>query len=103
MLEIIKILLGFGRTDYAVLIQNGAIIIDVRTRVEFEQGHLAGAINIPLQELEKNMHLIDKNTSVIICCASGVRSASAKRLLDSYGYSRVCDSGSWKSLKNELN
>ncbi len=103
MLESIKNILGIKTTDYAQLVKEGAIILDVRTSGEFSTGHIKGAINIPVNTLSKNLaKLKAKNKPIITCCASGMRSASAKSILQSNGYSDVHNGGSWHSLNNKL-
>jgi rhodanese-related sulfurtransferase len=103
MLNTLKNLFGFGpKTDYAALLEQGAVIIDVRTKGEFQGGHIKGSINIPLQSLESNLSKIKKDKPVITCCASGMRSASAKSILKSKGYTEVYNGGGWMSLQNKI-
>ena len=104
MIDTIKKLFGIGpQTNYAQLVKDGAIIIDVRSQGEFESGHIKGAINIPLDQLRNNLNkLKDKPKPIITCCASGMRSASAKSLLISNGYIEVHNGGGWSSLQNKL-
>lgn len=103
MLNTLKNILGFGpKTDYAALLEQGAVIIDVRTKGEFQGGHIKGAINIPLHSLESNLSKIKKDKPVITCCASGMRSASAKSILKSKGYTEVYNGGGWMSLQNKI-
>ncbi len=103
MLNTLKNILGFGpKTDYAALLEQGAVIIDVRTKGEFQGGHIKGSINIPLQSLESNLSKIKKDKPVITCCASGMRSASAKSILKSKGYTEVYNGGGWMSLQNKI-
>ena len=96
----------FGKTeehDYAELLNNGGIIIDVRSKDEFAGGHIKGSKNIPLNLLPGNLNKIKaKDKPVITCCASGMRSASARKMLESYGYTRVYNGGGWKNLQNKL-
>lgn len=104
MLDAIKKLLGIGpKVNYSELVANGAIIVDVRTRGEFQSGHIKGSVNIPLDSLRNNLSKIKKNKPVITCCASGMRSASAKSLLKSNGFNEVYNGGSWYSLQNKIN
>ena len=81
-----------------------ALIIDVRTAGEFAGGHVAGAVNLPLNEIEAKIHAIapDQDQSIILYCLSGARSASAKRLLDNAGYTQVINGGSLRQLKKAL-
>ncbi len=103
MIQAIKKLFGLGpKVDYKVLMQNGAQIIDVRTKGEYDTGHIRGAVNIPLQSLGNSLSKIKKNRPVITCCASGSRSASAKIILKSKGFAEVHNGGSWMSLRNKI-
>lgn len=104
MLGILKKLFGGGPSvDYKELVRNGAIILDVRTPGEFSSGHIKGAINIPVDQLSKNLaKLKDKNKTIITCCASGMRSASAKGILKSNGYTDVHNGGGWGSLQSNI-
>ena len=104
MINTIKNLFGMGsKTDYAQLVKEGAIILDVRSKGEFESGHIRGSMNIPVDQLLNNLNkLKDKRKTIITCCASGMRSASAKNLLKSKGYSEVYNGGGWSSLQGRL-
>ena len=102
MLGFIKKLFGGTPVDYVALVKEGAHIIDVRTTEEFASGHIKGSINIPLQVLGNNLSKIKKDKPVITCCASGMRSASAKSLLLSKGYTSVYNGGRWTSLNRKL-
>nr|WP_294894227.1 rhodanese-like domain-containing protein [uncultured Pedobacter sp.] len=103
MLQTLKNLLGFGpKTDYKELLQRGAQLIDVRTKAEFQGGHIKGAINLPLQTLHGDLAKLKKDKPVIACCASGMRSASAKSLLKAQGFTEVYNGGSWMSLQNKI-
>ena len=104
MLDTIKNLLGFGpKVDYAELVKKGAIILDVRSKGEYASGHIKGSTNISVDTIASNLDkLKDKNQPIITCCASGMRSASAKSILTSKGYTQVYNGGSWGSLQNKL-
>lgn len=104
MLNIIKKILGLGGpvADFAALVKNGAQIIDVRTNAEYRNGHIKGSVNIPLQILDSSLDKIKKDRPVITCCASGMRSASAKSILKTKGYTEVYNGGGWDSLKNKI-
>ncbi len=70
-------------------------VIDVRTRAEFSGGHVAGSVNIPLTELPDNMEQLKTMQSpLILCCASGMRSAQAEHYLNREGFDCV-NAGSW--------
>ncbi len=104
MIETIKKLFGFGpKVDYAGLVANGALIIDVRSKNEFSEGHIKGAINIPVDQLGNDLNkLKDKTRHIITCCASGARSGFAKKILISNGYVNVYNGGGWHSLKQKI-
>ncbi|HMW67427.1 MAG TPA: rhodanese-like domain-containing protein [Chitinophagaceae bacterium] len=104
MIGFLKNLFSAGPdVDYAEMVANGAQIIDVRTPMEYKGGHIKGSVNIPLDSLQRNLSKINKNKPVITCCASGMRSASAKNILKSNGYTEVYNGGGWSSLQNKLN
>ena len=87
-----------ARRRIPALLQEGAQVVDLRTPAEFAGGHASGSMNIPLQDLEREMKGLDPNRWVIVCCASGTRSGIARRKLRSRGYSRVLNAGSWRNL-----
>lgn len=93
----------FGKpVDFAKLVKEGAIIIDVRTAGEYAGGHIKGSKNIPLQSLQQNSSKIPRDKVIITCCASGMRSGSAKSILLSNGYNEVHNGGGWMSLKGKI-
>lgn len=80
------------------MLDRGAIVVDVRSPQEFASGHLEGSINIPVNVIgTKVKELKAKNTPIILCCASGMRSGSATALLKAQGIECV-NGGSWTSL-----
>jgi rhodanese-related sulfurtransferase len=103
MLGALKNLFGGGpKVDLTELIKNGAQIIDVRTKEEYRGGHAKGSVNIPLNTLTASMAKIRKDKPVITCCASGMRSGSAKRVLQSNGFKEVHNGGSWQSVQSKI-
>ena len=104
MMNAIKQLFGIGpKTDFAQLVKDGAIILDVRSKGEYAGGHIRGSINISVDTLANNLDkLKDKNKPVITCCASGMRSASAKNILISKGYTQVYNGGGWYGLQQKI-
>ena len=100
MIETLKKLLGIGpKIDMGELVKAGATIVDVRTSGEYAGGHIKGSLNIPLNVLTSNLSKIKKDKPVITCCASGMRSSSARSILKSNGYEQVYNGGSWFNLK----
>ncbi|MCZ2083759.1 MAG: rhodanese-like domain-containing protein [Flavobacteriales bacterium] len=102
MLNFIKNLFNSNKVDYKELYIAGAQIIDVRTPAEFNNGHIKQSTNIPLQKLQSEMKKLDLKKPIITCCASGMRSASAKSILQQNGF-EVYNGGGWSSLQNKLN
>lgn len=103
MINTIKKMLGFGPSvNYAELVKNGAQIIDVRSPGEYQSGHIKGSVNIPLQSLPSQIAKIKKGKPIITCCASGMRSASAKSILSSNGFTDVYNGGGWMGLQNKI-
>ncbi|WP_299247570.1 rhodanese-like domain-containing protein [uncultured Cytophaga sp.] len=103
MIAAIKKILGIGpATDYKALMQKGAVIIDVRTKGEYAGGHIKGSLNIPVNEISNQLSKISKDKIIITCCASGMRSGSAKSMLKSKGYPEVYNGGPWNSLQRKI-
>ena len=93
-----------NNTDFRQLVADGATILDVRTQDEYRTGHIQGSINIPVQSLTAaNIARLSKNKPIITCCASGMRSASAKNILISQGFTEVYNGGGWSGLQSKLN
>jgi phage shock protein E len=100
MMGFFKNLLGVGSdANIEQLLKKGATIIDVRTEREFKSGHIHGSINIPLDKLQINIAKLKKDKAIITCCASGIRSATAKRILQNSGFTDVHNGGGWASLQ----
>jgi phage shock protein E len=103
MFDSLKKIFSPVKTDYAQLLSEGAIILDVRSPGEYVTGHIKGSINIPVNKLSENLNkLKSKSKPIITCCASGMRSASAKGILESKGYTKVVNGGSWQSLEGKI-
>ena len=69
------------------LIKEEAVVIDVRSFDEFNTGHIDGSINIPVDTISTVTY--DKDTVIIVYCASGMRSANAAKTLVDLGYTNV--------------
>jgi len=78
--------------------EKAGTIVDVRTREEFMGGNVNESVNIPLQEIQQRLSEIKSlKTPLVICCASGRRSAVAANFLSSQGIECV-DGGSWLNV-----
>lgn len=94
---------GFGsKINFEQLVKEGAIILDVRSKGEYALGHIKGSMHIPVDQLSSNLSkLKNKQTPIITCCASGMRSGVAKGILESNGYTAY-NGGSWISLQSKI-
>lgn len=81
-----------GNQEARKWVSEGAVLLDVRTPAEYAEGHLPGAINIPVQELEARTNELPKGSRIVVYCRSGARSARAKSLLEAKGF-KVLDLG----------
>ena len=81
-------------------ISNNTILIDVRTKTEFNTGHLEKAINIPYTEIEEQIKSItkDRSKNIVVYCRSGRRSGIAQKTLEKMGYKNVLNGGGYKDL-----
>jgi rhodanese-related sulfurtransferase len=103
MINALKKIFGIGpKIDFADLVKQGAIILDVRSPREYKQGHIKGSINTPLNDLSSQITKLKKDATIITCCASGMRSASAQSILKSNGFVQVHNGGGWSSLQNKI-
>ena len=101
--EVSELPIGVWTDKYKALLEEGAIIVDVRSPAEFSGGNIENSLNIPVGELMNNLeYLKDKNQTIITCCASGMRSGAAKQLLVAKGYTHVINGGGWRSLNSKI-
>ncbi len=88
--------------DYAMLVDKGGLVIDVRTASEYDTGHIKGSKNIPLDRLRNEItRLKQLNVPIITVCRSGNRSGMAKSLLTGAGV-EAYNGGPWNSLAHKL-
>ena len=78
-------------TDYRAALKsgNGARLVDVRTRGEWEEFHVEGAIHIPLPALPRRMKELSKSERMAVICGAGNRSSIAASLLQADGFQYV--------------
>jgi phage shock protein E len=97
---------GFGKSKIKDALKKGAAIIDVRTAHEYDRGKVPGSVNIPLDRISVSIERIkEMKKPIIVCCESGVRSGSAKKMLIAAGIEDVYNGGSWETvlkLRNQL-
>ena len=82
-------------TQKEELMNEGAVLIDVRSASEYAEGHLDKSINLTVDTIGVNIETLvsDKNTKIIVYCRSGNRRATAANTLISLGYKNVYDLG----------
>lgn len=83
------------------LVKKGAQLIDVRTEIEYRQGCLPGAENLPVGNLAQLSSGLDQTKALIVYCRTGGRSAQAKQILDDQGFPSVHNIGSMVNFLND--
>lgn len=91
--------LGLGKNGLKKALQQEAVIIDVRTVNEYDQGRIKGSVNIPLDRIPASVERIRQMKKPIICCCnSGARSRKAISILKANGIHGVLNGGNWMKL-----
>jgi phage shock protein E len=91
--------LGLGTGSIKEALRKGAVVIDVRTAYEFDQGRVPDSINIPVDRISVNAERIKAmKRPVILCCNSGARSSTALQILKAKGVKEVYNGGSWENV-----
>lgn len=91
-----------SKTDVLQLIENGSVIIDVRTPGEFKAGHIKESYNFPLNTLPDNLKILESfHRSLVLVCKSGGRSNKAKEILSESGI-ECYNGGAWDALNRKL-
>lgn len=82
------------------MINNNALLIDVRTEGEFHDGHLSGAKLIPISQVASRIAEFgeDKDREIVLYCKGGVRAAKAEKILKANGYTQVVNAGGYRDL-----
>lgn len=102
MIGFLKKLFIGSSVNFRELVNNGAVIIDVRSPGEYKAGHVQGSKNYPLDNIRSKIAELKKMSKpVITVCRSGSRSGIAKGILKSAGI-EVYNGGAWTSLKNKI-
>jgi len=88
---------GGGKKKREALVSKlstGAKVIDVRSKSEYAGGHYEGAVNIPVDTLSSKIKTLgNRETSIVVYCASGARSSQAAAILKSAGFTDVTNAG----------
>ena len=80
-----------GPTEAVRLMNQGAVLVDVRSQAEFDSGHILDARHVPQDEVAQAAETLKrfKDKVVIMCCESGMRSGAAARVLQAQGFTKV--------------
>jgi phage shock protein E len=78
------------------------LLLDVRTREEFDQGHIPGSLLMPFDTIQANFKETEKSRPIVVYCRSGNRSSIASRTLVGMGYTDVSDFGAVQLWKGTL-
>lgn len=89
---------------YNMINTQNVVILDVRTKEEFNEGYIPNAINIELNNLKDEVSNIieDKNSTILVYCRSGNRSNQAAHILSDLGYTSVYDFGGITTWQYEI-
>jgi len=92
-----------SRDDVASLLRDNALLLDVRPRGEFDAGHLRGAVNIPIEELNARVNELPRDRRFIIYCRGEycLFADEAAELLQSHGFDVVRLEGGWPEWQSE--
>lgn len=84
--------------------EEGYILLDVRTKGEYESGYIPGAINIPLSDIDEKIisFLPNKSQMILVYCRSGNRSREASDKLSKLGYTNILEIGGINAWKGEI-
>jgi rhodanese-related sulfurtransferase len=84
-------------------LQEGAVIIDLRTAYEYDQGHIPRSLNIPADRIKANIDRIrDLRKPVILCCGNGTHCWEAAEFLRGAGLTQVINGGNWQGLLRKV-
>jgi rhodanese-related sulfurtransferase len=80
-----------GPTEAVRLMNQGAVLVDVRSQAEFDSGHILDARHVPQDEVAQAAETLKrfKDKVVVVCCESGMRSGAAARVLQAQGFTKV--------------
>ena len=84
--------------------QENYIVLDVRTKKEYDDGHIPDAVNLPNEEISRdNLSLLpDKNQTILVYCRSGNRSKQASQKLADLGYTNILEFGGINTWSGEI-
>ncbi len=99
---LLELIFGAKKNRIKNYLKRDAVILDVRTQKEWDNGHIENSVHIPLNELKNRIDEVKPlNKPIIACCQSGVRSAKATKFLNLNNI-EATNGGGWASLKKQL-
>lgn len=101
-MSLLSKLFNSGSDKLSEAIKQNATIIDVRSPMEFGNGHVNGSQNIPLDQLQDMLTTLPGDQPIIFCCASGARSGVATKMATSHGLQAV-NGGPWTNVFQRIN
>lgn len=91
-----------GNNNVSEYLEKGAVVIDVRTVAEYNDGHVEGSKNIVLDTIEDHIDKIKAfKKPVITCCRSGARSGNAESILKGHGIDCI-NGGPWQNVAKHV-
>jgi rhodanese-related sulfurtransferase len=92
-----------GSSGIRQALEEGAVIIDLRTAYEYDQGHIPRSLNIPADRIKANIARIrELRKPIILCCGNGNHCWEAAEFLRAAGLPRVINGGDWQSLMRKV-
>lgn len=92
---------GNNNENLAIIVNEGAFLVDVRSSGEFAEGNVKGSTNIPLDQVSSNLDKFKGKDNIVVFCRSGNRSGQAKAILEQNGFTNVTNGGTWQVV-NEI-
>jgi rhodanese-related sulfurtransferase len=92
-----------AKENLAEVVKNGALLVDVRSKTEYQSGSVKGAKNVPLESIVQRLDEFKGKDQIVVFCRSGNRSAQAKRILESKGINNVINGGTWQEVNMAVN
>jgi rhodanese-related sulfurtransferase len=84
--------------EVAKLMKKGALLLDVRSKIEAKKRAVPGAMNIPLLALKRRMDELPRDRNIVLFCGTGGRAGKAKQELDALGF-KAFNGGAYKDVK----
>ena len=103
MFGFLKNIFSNTNDDLKKIVNDGAFLVDVRSPDEYKSGHVKGSVNIPLDQIGKQIAKFKGKTNIVVFCRSGMRSGQAKSILEQNGFTNVTNGGTWDKINQLLN